>query len=225
MSAGTREKLLDVAEELFAEKGISGTSLRVLTTTASTNLAAVHYHFGSKDGLVDAVLERRAEALNSERLADLARIEATCGEGSPPVEAILRAFITPGTRLLEALEDRRALIVRLRGRVEAEAPEVVEALVRKHFGSTCAHFLEALQRALPDLGKELVAERFRFALATLSLTFSETFDLDTIPGHPPTGSHDALRADRLIDFLAAGLCAPPSSSCSSSSPSFGRTPS
>jgi AcrR family transcriptional regulator len=196
---------LDVAEELFAEKGISGTSLRVLTTAAGTNLAAVHYHFGSKDGLVDAVLERRAEALNRERLADLARVEATCEAGPPRVEAILRAFIAPGTRLLEELRDRRALLARLRGRIEAEPPEVVEALVRKHFGSTCAHFLEALQRALPELGKEVVAERFRFCLATLSLTFSETFDLDTIPGHPPTRSTDALRAQRLIDFLAAGL--------------------
>jgi len=209
VSAGTRDRLLDVAEELFAEKGIAATSLRVLTRTAGTNLAAVHYHFDSKDGLVDAVLERRATALNAERLADLARIEATCSGGAPPVDAILRAFIAPGTRLLEELEDRRALIVRLRGRIEAEPPEIVEALVRKHFGATCAHFLDALQRALPSMDKELVAERFRFCLATLSLTFSETFDLDTIPGHPPSGRHDANRAERLIEFLAAGLRSDP----------------
>ncbi len=208
MSAGTRDRLLDVAEELFAEKGISGTSLRLLTRTAAVNLASVHYHFGSKEGLVDAVLERRASALNRERLADLARIEAS-SDGSPPVDAILRAFVAPGTRLLEELADRRALIVRLRGRLEAEPPELVESLVRKHFGSVCAHFLEALQRALPRLDKELVAERFRFCLATLSMTFSDTFDLDTIPGHPPTPCHDARRADRLIAFLAAGLCADP----------------
>ena len=211
MSVGTREKLLDVAEELVAKTGISATSLRVLTTAAGTNLASVHYHFGSKDGLVDAVLGRRATALNRERLADLARIEATHESGPPSVEAVLRAFIAPGTRMLEELRDRRALIARLRGRIEAEPPQVVEALVRKHFGTTCACFLEALQRALPELGKEVVAERFRFCLATLSLTFSETFDLDTIPGHPPTHSADALRAERLIDFLAAGLRAEDSS--------------
>lgn len=207
MPVGTRERLLDVAEELFAEKGIAATSLRTLTTAAETNLAAVHYHFGSKDGLVDAVLDRRAAALNAERLADLARIEATAQDGVPSVEDILTAFVAPGARALEALGDRRALLARLRGRLEAEPPEVVEALVRKHFGSVCAHFLDTLQRALPHVGKELTAERFRFCLGTLSHAFSQSFDLDTIPGHPPARSHD-VRVGRLIGFLTAGLCAP-----------------
>jgi AcrR family transcriptional regulator len=212
VSTDTRDRLLDVAEELFSEKGVSGTSLRLLTRTAGTNLAAVHYHFGSKDGLLDAVLERRARAMNRERLADLACLEAS-PDAEPRVEDILRAFILPGTRMVEALQDdRRAMLVRLRGRLEAEAPELLEGLLRRHFGPVCAVFLEAVQRALPELSKELVAERFRFCLATLSLTFSDTFDLDTIPGHPPTGSHDALRAERLIDFLAAGLRAAPAPS-------------
>lgn len=202
MPVGTRERLLDVAEELFAEKGIAGASLRTLTKAAETNLAAVHYHFGSKDGLVDAVLDRRAAALNAERLADLARIEATAQDGVPSVEDILTAFVAPGAL------DRRALLARLRGRLEAEPPEVVEALIRKHFGSVCAHFLDTLQRALPHVGKELTAERFRFCLGTLSHAFSQSFDLDTIPGHPPARSHDDVRVGRLIGSLTAGLCAP-----------------
>ena len=200
----TRERLLDVAEELFAEKGIAATSLRLLTKTADANLAAVHYHFGSKDGLVDAVFERRAAAMNRARLADLAALEAAAGPEAPTVEAILAAFVMPGTHGLAALRDGRALLVRLRGRIEAEPPEVVEALVRKHFGDVCARFLEALQRALPHVGKQLVAERFRFCLAALSSALSDTFDLDTIPGHPPAHGEDG-RVERLIDFLAAGL--------------------
>ncbi len=212
MSAGTREKLLNVAEELFAEKGIGGTSLRVLTQQAGANLAAVHYHFGSKDALVDAVLERRAAALNQVRLADLARIEAAAGSEPPDVEDIVTAFVTPGARSLEALRDRRALLVRLRGRIEAEPPEIVEALIRKHFGAVWAHFVKALQRSLPELREELVAERFRFCLAALSSAFSENFQLDTIPGHPPIQDQDDQRARRLIAFLAAGLRAPDLSS-------------
>ena len=193
--------------ELFAEKGIGGTSLRVLTQQAGANLAAVHYHFGSKDALVDAVLERHAATLNQERLTGLESIEATAGSESPGVAAILTAFVTPGARSLETQRDRRALLVRLRGRIEAEPPEVVEALIRKHFGVVCAHFVEALQRALPDLQRELVAERFRFCLAALTSVFSENFQLDTIPGHPPHDRDDEL-ARRLIAFLAAGLSAP-----------------
>ncbi len=208
MPAGTREKLLNVAEELFAEKGIGGTSLRVLTKQAGANLAAVHYHFGSKDALLDAVLERRAAALNQERLADLARIETAAGSEPASVEEILTAFVAPGAGSLKALRDRRALLARLRGRIEAGPPAVVEALIRKHFGAVYAHFVEALQRSLPELRGDLVAERFRFCLAALSSAFSENFQLDTIPGHPPIRDQDDQRARRLIAFLAAGLRAP-----------------
>jgi AcrR family transcriptional regulator len=204
VSTGTRDKLLDVAEELFAQKGIQGTSLRVLTRAAGTNLAAVHYHFGSKDGLLDAVLERRAAAMNRERLADLARIEALAGDAPPDVEDIVRAFVAPGARALMALRDGRALLARLRGRLEGEPPEVVEKLVRKHFGSVCARFVEALERALPELSKERVALRFRFCLASLSQAFAESFELDTIPGYAPAPG-DASRIEELIAFLAAGL--------------------
>ncbi len=150
----------------------------------------------------------RAAALNQERLADLARVEATAGSGPTRVEAILTAFVAPGAGSPEALVDRRALLVRLRGRIEAEPPEVVEALIRKHFGAVCSRFVEALQRSLPELEGDLVAERFRFCLAALSSAFSENFQLDTIPGHPPIRDQDDQRARRLIAFLAAGLGAP-----------------
>ena len=59
-SEDTRERLLNAAEQLFAEQGISGTALRALTKAAKVTLAAVHYHFGNKEGLLDAVVERRA---------------------------------------------------------------------------------------------------------------------------------------------------------------------
>ena len=208
MAACTRQRILDTAEELFAEKGIVATSLRVLTKAAAVNLAAVHYHFGSKEALLDAVLERRAQAANLERLASLDRLEARDEGASPSVEQILSAFVVPGVRSLEALTDRRGLLARLRARVEAQPPEVVEALFRKHFGVVCARFLEALQQALPELDKQLVADRFRLALGTLSCAFSGNFDLDTIPGHPPVAVRLELKVQRLVEFLAAGLRAP-----------------
>ncbi len=205
MPSETRNRILDTAEELFAEKGIAATSLRVLTQAAGVNLAAVHYHFGSKEGLVDAVLERRACAANDERLADLARLEASA-DGEPlAVEDILTAFIVPGVRRLEVHKNRRQLLARLRSRIEAEPPEIVESLFRRHFGVVFSRFLEALQRALPELSKELVADRFRFTLGSLSFTFSQNFDLDIIPGHPPTQTNHHARVVGLIDFLAAGL--------------------
>jgi len=205
MPAGTRQRILDAAEELFAEKGIAATSLRALTKAARVNLAAVHYHFGSKEALLDAVLERRAQAANLERIASLDRLEAPNAAAAPGVEEILSAFVLPGVHSLEALSDRRALLARLRARVESQPPEIVEALFRKHFGVVCARFLEALQRALPELDKQVVADRFRLALGTLSCAFSGNLDLDTIPGHAPEVTRLEVKVQRLVEFLAAGL--------------------
>ncbi len=205
MPAGTRERILDIAEELFAEQGIVATSLRALTKAADVNLAAVHYHFGSKEALLDAVLERRARPANLERLAGLERLEERDGGAPPSIEEILSAFVVPGVRSLQALSDRRGLLARLRARVEAQPPDVVEALFRKHFGVVCARFLEALQRELPELDKQLVADRFRLALGTLSCAFSGNFDLDTIPGHSPQETPLEVKIQRLVEFLAAGL--------------------
>jgi AcrR family transcriptional regulator len=203
--ADTRERILDVAEELFAEKGIVATSLRALTKAADVNLAAVHYHFGSKEALLDAVLERRARPANLERLTELERLEERGVDAPPSIEEILSAFVVPGVRSLQALSDRRGLLARLRARVEAQPPDVVEALFRKHFGVVCARFLEALQRELPQLDKQLVADRFRLALGTLSCAFSGNFDLDTIPGHSPQDTPLEVKIQRLVEFLAAGL--------------------
>src|SRR5918996_5272493 len=93
----TREALLDAAEALFSEHGIQASSLRMITHQAGANLAAVHYHFGSKEGLVRAVFSRRLKPLNEERL----RLLAGCGlEGNPAngVEQVLYAFLAPAMR-------------------------------------------------------------------------------------------------------------------------------
>jgi AcrR family transcriptional regulator len=205
----TRERLLDAAELLFAEHGITGTTLRALTRSAKVNLAAVHYHFGGKEGLLDAVVERRATAMNRERLRELEELERCAGDRVPQVGDILRAFLLPGLRTLESAgPETIEVLTRLSARITCEPPEQVEALVRKHFGVVMKRFLEALARALPDLRREVVEDRFRFAIGTLSHVFSGTFDLDMIPGHPVCDSSDEERIQHLIVFLAAGLRAP-----------------
>jgi AcrR family transcriptional regulator len=208
-SEDTRERLLNAAEQLFAEHGISGTTLRALTKAAKVNLAAVHYHFGSKEGLLDAVVERRATTMNQERLRELDELERSAKEGAPQVEELLRAFFLPGLRTF-AREGPETinLLTRLSARITCEPPETIEALVRKHFGVVMRRFVEALQRALPELRKEMAEDRFRFVIGTLSHVFSGTFDLDVIPGHPVRDTSDEERIQHLIVFLAAGLRAP-----------------
>src|ERR671936_54679 len=78
----TRTRILDAAEELFMQHGFEGTSMRLLTAKAGVNLAAVNYHFGSKDALIEAVFHRRLDPMNVARMAELDKLEAE--ESAPP---------------------------------------------------------------------------------------------------------------------------------------------
>src|SRR5437867_6100600 len=98
VSLASKERILDVAERLFAERGFAATSLRNITAEAAVNLAAVHYHFGSKDELIEAVFARRLGPLNRERLRLLEACRAAAGGGSPSVEELLEALIAPALR-------------------------------------------------------------------------------------------------------------------------------
>src|SRR5258705_8191406 len=101
----TRTRILDVAEELFMLHGFEGTSMRLLTSSAGVNLAAVNYHFGSKDALIEALFRRRLDPMNSARIAELDRLETDAAARAPhhPIapEAIIRAFVGPSLRLME----------------------------------------------------------------------------------------------------------------------------
>src|SRR5690606_30346962 len=88
----TRDAILDAAERLFAERGHDNTSMRQITQAAQVNLSAVNYHFGSKDTLIEAVFQRRLDALNDERLRILDALEAK-SEGQPlKPSAIVEAY-------------------------------------------------------------------------------------------------------------------------------------
>jgi len=89
-SGPTRERLLEVAERLFSERGFAATSVRHITAEAGCNLAAVNYHFGGKDQLYEEVFRRRLEATREQRLASIRQTV----EGSPSLEALLRSFAT-----------------------------------------------------------------------------------------------------------------------------------
>src|SRR4051812_50156783 len=92
----TRTRILDAAEELFMLHGFEGTSMRILTAKAGVNLAAVNYHFGSKDALIEAVFRRRLDPMNVARIAQPDKVGAAGSTPAPP--ALNRAFITPGPR-------------------------------------------------------------------------------------------------------------------------------
>src|ERR1700691_4369636 len=93
-----QEKILDTAERLFGDHGYAGTSLRQIIANAGVNLAAIHYHFGNKEELLDHLVKRKAGPVNQERLALLDGYEAEAGSAPVPVEKLLNAFLEPPLR-------------------------------------------------------------------------------------------------------------------------------
>ena len=97
-SPDTKQKILDTSEKLFATQGYSVTSLRSITSEAGVNLASINYHFKSKEGLLMAVLRRRIDPMNRERLAMLDALETAGNHG---VEPTIRAMLEPAFRMKE----------------------------------------------------------------------------------------------------------------------------
>src|ERR1035437_9993624 len=144
----TKEKILDTAERLIGEQGYAATSLRQVIAKAGVNLAAVHYHFGSKEDLLDAVVVRKAAPLNEARIARLERVTAEAGNGPVEVEKVLESFLVPTAEMAS----RSPEFVRLMGRMHAEG--MMPRIVERHFQDTVVRFVTALRRAVPELPRE-----------------------------------------------------------------------
>ena len=205
----TRTRILDAAEELFMQHGFEGTSMRLLTAKAGVNLAAVNYHFGSKDALIEALFRRRLDPMNAARLAALQELE-TGSAGRPLApEAIIRAFVGESLRMIEDGKGGGRNFIRLLGRTYTEPAKSIRALIGQMYAPTIERYKAALERALPQMPREELVWRMHFMFGTLSYTLAATDAVQLIAGCKPEDRHDArLLEDRLTAFLAAGLAAP-----------------
>ena len=199
----TRTRILDAAEELFMQHGFEGTSMRLLTAKAGVNLAAVNYHFGSKDALIEALFRRRLDPMNEERIAALDRLEDFSAEN------IIRAFIRPSLRLIEDTKGGGRNFIRLLGRTYTEPAKAVRALIGQMYAPTMERYKAALERALPQMPRDELIWRLHFMFGTLAYTIAATDTVHLIAGCKPEDRYDArLLEARLTAFLAAGLLAP-----------------
>ena len=203
----TRTRILDAAEELFMQHGFEGTSIRLLTARAAVNLAAVNYHFGSKDALIEAVFRRRLDPMNAARLAALEKLEAESRPAEP--ERIIRAFVGESLRMIEDAKGGGRNFIRLLGRTYTEPSKSIRTLIGQMYAPTMERYKAALERALPHMPPEELVWRMHFMFGTLSYTLAATDTVQLIAGCKPEDRHDArLLEDRLTAFLLAGLAAP-----------------
>lgn len=147
----TKDRILDAAESLFVANGFQATSLRRITTMAGVNLAAVNYHFQSKEQLILAVMVRKLEPINRRRLSLLDRFEAETGPHPPSLEKVLAAFIQPIVDDQAAGVDLGSFPV-LMGRLYTEPGGLMQKLFGVAFAPIAKRFKDAITRALPGAG-------------------------------------------------------------------------
>lgn len=154
-----REALLDTAEALFATGGFDGVSLRQLTQAAGTNLAAVNYHFGSKEAFFTEVLARRLRPINARRLELLEAVLTRAGNSPPKLEEVLDAFARPFFEVLEGTSnpDVADPLRRTMARVLMEADSVAIPLFEQELLPVARQFGQAVSRVRPDLPYRRIA--------------------------------------------------------------------
>ena len=199
----TRDALLDAAETLFARHGVDATSLRRITGEAGANLASVNYHFGSKEGLVRAVLSRRLGPLNRERIERLDRCLAEA-EGPPPVAGIVRAFAEPPLEMMRR-EPAGHDFARLVMRTFTEPEPRLRGAVMEQFAEVVERFTDALGRALPHLPPAEIHWRFHFVVGAMVHTLGLGFLLERFSGGICDPSDVEGTLDRLVAFAVGGL--------------------
>lgn len=207
MERDTKTRILNSAERHFAEHGFKGASLRNIIGDAGVNLAAVHYHFGSKEALIEAVFARRVQPLNQKRLELLKQIESKAKGKRLPLEKIIEAFVTPA---LELAADRESgpVAMRLFGRTIAEPSEEMQTLLKSQFSDVFKRFMKAFGRALPNVPKEALCWRMHFLIGSMAHLLSMGPLIKQISNGLCDASDTEVVLKELVRFVAAGLKAP-----------------
>ncbi|MGY6630275.1 MAG: TetR/AcrR family transcriptional regulator [Wenzhouxiangella sp.] len=191
-NTGTVDRILDAAERLFAEHGFHATSLRQITQHADANLAAVNYHFGSKQALIVAVFKRRLDALNSARLARLDDLLASAEQ--PSLDSVLDAFVRPAIVFTHASDETGHRFMRILMRAFADQDADLHTALSSEYAHVMRRFASAIADTLPGHCPDRIRRGLDFIVGALTHTMAECRHDD--PGQI---------ADDLVRFSAAGL--------------------
>lgn len=208
--AETRERILAAAEQLFGEQGFAATSLRAVTSAAGVNLAAVNYHFRSKEALFEEVARRCMQPLATERLR---RLDALKSSGQvPTLEALLDAYLTPMFDEFAHADDQGSSLMRFFVQVLSDPNPLIQELVFASARETATQYLAAFAQALPHLSPQELIWRFRtmniVVFQSASGVESAGSSEQTLPTANAVGS---VNRAWMMTFLSSALAAPATS--------------
>ncbi|MBE0615681.1 MAG: TetR family transcriptional regulator [Burkholderiales bacterium] len=204
----TRARILDAAESLFTEHGLEATTLRQITGAAAVNLAAVNYHFGSKEELIREVFRRRLTWLNQRRLLELDSLEKAAGGKPIKPSQILEVFFGVALKLAADSKGGGRSFMRLLGQTYRKPPEFVRGFLAEEYTAVLGRFKAALVKALPGVPGEEILWRFHFMMGAMSYALSGTDALHIVAEDALDDSDAEALYARLMSFMLGGLRAP-----------------
>ncbi len=202
---GTKGRILDAAQSLFAQRGFDAVSLRDITAAAGVNVAAVNYHFGSKEGLIEALLMRRMMPVMLERMRLLDAAEEEFGGGVIPVERVLDAFMRPFLTGLQGNGEERQLFSKFMGRCMADRGSDLPEKALEVLQRVLERFTHELGRVLRDLSEEELIWRLHYCFGVMVHTLMHGERL-SVYSQGRSGEPDfETTLQRMIDFCRGGL--------------------
>lgn len=202
-TGATRNRILDAAEVLFAQQGFSETSLRDITQQAEVNLASVNYHFGSKLGLIQSVLDRYLSVYLPRLEDEFTRLDA---EHNRSVSTLLNVFIVSLLSLQAMKPQAPTLFVQLLGRAYIDGQGHLRSFIRDHYGPILMHLSHKCSLCIPTLDRESLFWRLHFALGTCVFSMASFSSLSDIAQTDFGQNTDLSRLfEKLLPFLAGGL--------------------
>ncbi|PMG02299.1 TetR family transcriptional regulator [Vibrio breoganii] len=202
---GTKQKIIEVAESLFAEKGFKDTSLRAITSQANVNVASVNYHFGDKKTLIRAVLDRYLEEFMPQLERELESIDLRTNVSMTDVFYALKAPLTNLDKEFDRGASRFLLLV---GRGYSDVQGHLRWFITTRYGHVLDRFTQAVIQANPNLDKETLFWRLHFTLGTCVFTMASSEALLEIANSEFEVNTDVeAMFDQIVPFLASGMCA------------------
>ncbi len=204
-SESARERILRVAETLFAENGFNGASMREIATQAAVALSQLNYYFESKRELYLAVFLHRGHKITSERSRHLVEARAKYGRRPIPLKVLIRSFVMP---YLDYAREDGASYVRLYARLHSEPASIAEEVRSRVYDETTRQYADAFKQTLPHLPDEVLFWRLTFMMGTYNFALMTSGRLEVMSRGKLSSSDLTQASEQILPFLEAAIKAP-----------------
>jgi AcrR family transcriptional regulator len=203
--ASARGRILQTAEELFAEDGFNGVSMRDIASKARVGLGQLTYYFESKRDLYLTVFLNSGFRIISERKRLLAEARAKYGQRPIPLKLLIRSYVMP---YLDYARTDGATYVRLYARLHSEPADLAEEVRRRVYDETTLDYADAFKESLPHIPEEVIYWRLVFMMGTYNFAFITSGRLEVMSRGAMSSTNLDAVVKQVLPFIEAGLRAP-----------------